>query len=1250
MNNVDFLAALTLPEDNWWLHMLLFGALILVVGVGLVLFWRWCMLRSITERKRTEQVDAILRTSENRFATIFHTSPVGIVITCLSDNRIEEVNAALLRLLGYAREEMIAHNALDMGIWNNLQDRQRLLSAMHTQRHVVDFETTFRKKSGESRNVLLSAEQIDLKNEPNMLIQIIDITERKRADALVYAQRDLARVIGTTSSRQVTFQHCLAIALRASHLDCGGIYLLNANNDTLELVCHQGVGADFISAASRYSLDAPNVVLLLSGHTFYLTSDSLREQELHHREGIQSMAAIPMLFQGRVIGSLNVGSHTMTHVPEFSQHIVETLAIEMSNLIVYLRAEESLRTSEEKFRLITETIDEVFWMMNTQMTSMHYVSPAYAHIWGQTQQSLYANPHAFLDAIHPDDREEALATLVKKRDGQLFELEYRIIQPDGTVRYIWDRGYPICDDHGCVTSYVGVASDITQRKQAEISLLTSKEQYRGLMESLDGVIAAVDIDGSFLYMNDVAAKQLGGLPKDFLGTKIGEFFPEPAASRQLANIRRVIQEDRGLISEQQTPIQGQIRWYRTSLQPIHDQTGHVIYALVNSTDIHDLKTAQQDLLELNRTLEERVAQRTAEVQDLYDNAPTGYHSLNASGAFILINQTELNWLGYTYDEILGRPVTDFLTPPSRVSFRSEFPVFKQRGWLRNFELEFIRRDGTTFPSLVDAIAIYDDTGAYVMSRSTVFDITLRKQAETALRESEAQNRLLFDAAPDAVILFDALGQVVRMNHAFEILSGSCIEQLIGHTLSDLGLLSEVSSSQLGAAVTQAFQQGERFATAEFKLTQANGASRDVGARVFGLQIQSEQYYLTTMRDITAEKQVEETLRMANAELARAARAKDEFLATMSHELRTPLNTILALSEILMEEIRGPINESQHESLHVIQTSGEHLLSLINDVLDLSKIEAGRLDLQVGPIEIGELCQASMLFVTEVAIKKSLLLDFHLHDQLAMVQADPKRLKQMLVNLLSNAVKFTPAKGQVSLEVTVDVAACVVRFAVRDTGIGIAPEDLGRLFQPFRQLDSGLTRQHEGTGLGLALVRRLADLHGGSITVESTLGMGSCFTITLPYYPPVNVQTLVVENSGDAAKQFARYIREPAPTGTRILLADDNEANLQATQEYLHAKGYQVLIVRNGQEALDQIAAIRPDVILMDIQMPKLNGLEAIRRLRAMPEWAATPIIALTALAMPNDREHSLAAGANEYLTKPVDLKKLVALIAQLVHA
>jgi len=249
MNNVDVLAALTLPEDNWWLHMLLFGALILVVGVGLVLFWRWCMLRSITERKRTEQVDAILRTSENRFATIFHTSPVGIVITRLSDNRIEEVNAALLRLLGYAREEMIAYNALDMGIWNNLQDRQRLLSAMHTQRHVVDFETTFRKKSGESRNVLLSAEQIDLKNEPNMLIQIIDITERKRADALVYAQRDLARVIGTTSSRQVTFQHCLAIALRASHLDCGGIYLLNANNDTLELVCHQGVGADFISAA-----------------------------------------------------------------------------------------------------------------------------------------------------------------------------------------------------------------------------------------------------------------------------------------------------------------------------------------------------------------------------------------------------------------------------------------------------------------------------------------------------------------------------------------------------------------------------------------------------------------------------------------------------------------------------------------------------------------------------------------------------------------------------------------------------------------------------------------------------------------------------------------------------------------------------------------------------------------------------------------------------------------------------------------
>lgn len=667
--------------------------------------------------------------------------------------------------------------------------------------------------------------------------------------------------------------------------------------------------------------------------------------------------------------------------------------------------------------------------------------------------------------------------------------------------------------------------EIEQEKRA------SEEKYRGLMESLDSIVAIVDYDGTFLYLNDVATQRFGNSARDLVGKPLDTLYPAQAAAKQLEYLRHVISEDRGMVFEAQSLIRGQLRWYHTSIQPIHDGTGRVIYALINATDIHELKLAQQELLDLNQTLEERVKQRTAEVQDLYENAPTGYHSLDANGVMIRVNQTELNWLGYTRREMVGHPIADFTTPASLVTFLAIFPIFKQRGWVRNLEFEFCRKDGSVLSVLVNATAIYDSAGNYVSSRSTVFDNTERKKAEIALRETE------------------------------------------------------------------------------------------------------------------------EALRHINAELARTARTKDEFLANMSHELRTPLNAILAISEILQEEIRGPLNARQHDSLRNIEVSGRHLLALINDILDLAKVEAGRTEIQLETVVIAEVCQASLQFVTEVATKKALTLAFQLSDQLSTIAADPKRLKQMLVNLLSNAVKFTPAQGRVSLEVAADAAAGMIHFTVADTGIGIAPADMARLFQPFSQLDSSLSRQHEGTGLGLALVHHLAELHGGSIAVESVVAKGSRFTILLPYHPvePTD-ETPPPETLTHHDSQTLLGAPQPrsASVGTRILLVEDNELTIPVMTDYLEGKGYTVFVAHNGREALELVGVAHPVVILMDIQMPEMDGLEAMRQLRAMPPYATTPIIALTALAMPGDRERCLAAGANEYMTKPVSLKGLVALMEQLL--
>jgi len=389
------------------------------------------------------------------------------------------------------------------------------------------------------------------------------------------------------------------------------------------------------------------------------------------------------------------------------------------------------------------------------------------------------------------------------------------------------------------------------------------------------------------------------------------------------------------------------------------------------------------------------------------------------------------------------------------------------------------------------------------------------------------------------------------------------------------------------------------------------------------------------------------LRAANVELARAVRLKDEFLANMSHELRTPLNAILGLSESLQEYVYGPLNDKQRMTLHTIEESGRHLLSLINDILDLSKIGADKLELQVSWTSIEPVCQASLAFIKQSAHKKKIGLSYTFDNAVTMIQADERRLKQILVNLLGNAVKFTPEGGKVGLEVVGDVERQMLDLTVWDTGIGIRQEDMARLFQPFVQVDASLSRQYSGTGLGLALVQRLTEMHGGSVKVESEIGKGSRFTVSLPWREPHEG----ARRESDAATQTENVSAPPDSVVSmlphhpvKVLVVEDNEEGLYTLMEYLPTHGYRVIEARNGMEAIEQARTKQPAVIVMDIQMPGMDGLEAIRRIRADADLRTIPIIAPTALAMPGDREWCLEAGANEYVSKPVSMKALVKII------
>ncbi|HYD49292.1 MAG TPA: response regulator, partial [Terriglobales bacterium] len=532
----------------------------------------------------------------------------------------------------------------------------------------------------------------------------------------------------------------------------------------------------------------------------------------------------------------------------------------------------------------------------------------------------------------------------------------------------------------------------------------------------------------------------------------------------------------------------------------------------------------------------------------------------------------------------------------------------------------------------------------------------------------------------------------------------------------------------------------------------------------GLHRKVAQEALEAERALLARRIEERTadLSTANAELARAARMKDEFLASMSHELRTPLHAILGLAESLDEQIAGDLNAKQLQAVQNIRDSGQHLLSLINDILDLSRIGADKLELELADIEIDSVCESVVRMIREPASRKSLRVSFSSDSRVKTVRADARRLKQMPINLLGNAVKFTADGGAIGLEVSGDAAHQRLTFTIWDTGIGIAAADRERVFDSFVQLDSALSRQYPGTGLGLALVKRMAELHGGSVSVDSEPGQGSRFRIQLPWIvaeaQPASSRAsfathyrraLIIEDSPSAAAQLARFLTDqgvsvevhpqavgaieairqlrpelilldillpdgsgwqilselkaeaataaiptvvvtildeapralehgaaaclikplsraelydtltrlalsgkahgtararPPAEAPLILLVDDNQVSIDTVSDYLESKGYRLAIARTGEEALARAEELSPALILMDVQMPGMDGLEATRRLRRHPSLASLPIVAMTALAMASDRQRCLAAGADEYLSKPVSLHSLVELI------
>lgn len=533
--------------------------------------------------------------------------------------------------------------------------------------------------------------------------------------------------------------------------------------------------------------------------------------------------------------------------------------------------------------------------------------------------------------------------------------------------------------------------------------------------------------------------------------------------------------------------------------------------------------------------------------------------------------------------------------------------------------------------------------------------------------AEMVQQAVLDHAGECILATDTTGRLTLLNRAAERMLGYRADEIVGTESATLFL----SGAELATRLQELAAAGEAPATpflalvhparlgkaaewtlrckdgSEFSAWVTTAAMYDGNGLLTG--------YTAVASDITPFKQAEENLRcsqealrVANSELARALSFRNEFLASMSHELRTPLAAILNLTEALTDYVQGPLNPQQMTYVQTISESSRHLLNVINDILDIAKIEAGHMQLDLEPVSVEAVCYACMRLIREQAKRKKLTPTLDIDLEVTTLRVDERRLKQMLVNLLGNAIKFTPGGGAFGLEVRGERATQMVRFTVWDTGIGIRPDDLPHLFQPFVQLESSLARQQEGAGLGLALVRRMAELHGGHIEAQSEPGQGSRFTVVLPWDEETEEETRLAMPDVLADGSLV------APGGVEshavILLVEDNEATSLAIRDYLALRGYRVYHARDGLEALEMARTINPDLILLDVQMPALDGFETVRRLRQIDELQAVTVVALTALVMRGDRERCLAAGMNDYISKPISLHNLVQIIERNVGA
>ncbi|HPS90553.1 MAG TPA: PAS domain S-box protein [Methanothrix sp.] len=799
------------------------------------------------------------------------------------------------------------------------------------------------------------------------------------------------------------------------------------------------------------------------------------------------------------------------------------------------------------------------------------------------------------------------------------------------------------------TDITAIEKSFEEKDNADKSHLLFLEN---ILDSFTDPLFVKDRKHRYVLVNIAESKLAGRRPEEMIGKTCFDFFPEEKADLYWQMDEAVFSTGMESIDEENvTDDQGIARIMLTKKTLYVDEAGNQFLVGI-ARDITDIKRIDEQLQMANDRLEKRVFQRTADLERankaLMDTRDSLDKIINSIGdpihvkdrqhRIILVNDVACKLFNRPREEILGKTAFELFSSleDARVSWQKDEEVFAT--WVENVNEETnTYAPGVTRTVLIKKTPYRDKSGNEYLVGVTR-DISDRKQAEEALRESERKYSLLIKNASEAIIVAQD-GQIKFVNPMTISLLGVHSEQdLISRPFSEF--LHPADRQMVFDNYRRRIASQDAPPRYSFRVVTPEGAIKWVEINATLIDWQGRRATLNFLTEITEKKLAEEKLIEAKEAAEAAARSKSDFLANMSHEIRTPLNAVLGLTGLLLN---SDLNAQERDYVETVRSSGNTLLSVINDILDFSKIEGGKMELESQLFNLRECISVAVDLIMPSAGQKGLAMKCDLDESIpAYIKGDVTRLRQVLVNLLGNAVKFTN-DGTISLSVTASPldspeassdSEYLLHFSISDTGIGIPGEKLDRLFRSFSQVDSTTTRKYGGTGLGLAISRKLVEMMGGEIWVVSEPNVGSTFHFT--------IRAEVSEEQAapsDPELAVPMVSRQEGIRSLRILLAEDNAVNQMVAKQMLKKLGYSADVAGNGLEVLQAIERQSYDVILMDVQMPEMDGLAASQEIRR--RWPTGPrIIAITAYALKGDRERCLAAGMDDYVSKPIVIEEL----------